>query len=64
LGVPVWTLLPYAPDWRWMLKRSDTPWYGAMELFRQGSDGSWAPVIDRVARTLRERVAAHRGERQ
>ena len=35
LGKQVWTLLPYIPDWRWMLEREDTPWYPCMRLFRQ-----------------------------
>jgi len=35
LGVPVWVLLPFAPDWRWLLEREDSPWYPTMRLFRQ-----------------------------
>ena len=53
LGVPVWTLLPTAPNWRWMLHRDDTPWYPTMRLFRQRQAGVWTPVIERVARELR-----------
>jgi tetratricopeptide (TPR) repeat protein len=48
LGVPVWTLLPFVPNWRWMLNREDSPWYPTMRLFRQPSDGDWESVIDRV----------------
>jgi hypothetical protein len=52
LGVRVWTLLPYAPDWRWMLDRDDSPWYPAMKLHRQKRRGDWAGVIERVRRDL------------
>ncbi|MDP9169908.1 MAG: ADP-heptose--LPS heptosyltransferase [Acidobacteriota bacterium] len=52
LGTPVWTLLPYRADWRWMLQREDTPWYPTMRLLRQTEPGNWSPVIDRVVRDL------------
>ncbi len=45
LGKPTWLLLPFAPDWRWMCDRPDTPWYPTMRLFRQPSYGNWEPVI-------------------
>jgi tetratricopeptide (TPR) repeat protein len=48
LGRPVWTLLPYVPDWRWMLDREDSPWYPTMRLFRQPSPGDWSPVMAKV----------------
>jgi tetratricopeptide (TPR) repeat protein len=48
LGKPVWILLPQAPDWRWMLKRQDSPWYPTARLYRQGAAGDWAPVLARV----------------
>ena len=48
LGKPVWTLLPYSPDWRWMLDREDSPWYPSMRLFRQPSPGDWDSVIQSV----------------
>jgi tetratricopeptide (TPR) repeat protein len=48
LGKLVWTLLPFAPDWRWMLNRDDSPWYPTMRLFRQPSPGDWASVISKV----------------
>jgi tetratricopeptide (TPR) repeat protein/ADP-heptose:LPS heptosyltransferase len=46
LGKPVWLLLPFAPDWRWMLGRDDTPWYPGMRLFRQRQAGDWTSLID------------------
>ncbi|MEX2449661.1 MAG: hypothetical protein WD407_02285, partial [Rhodospirillales bacterium] len=52
LGVPTWTLLPTAPDWRWMLEREDSPWYPAMRLFRQRAAGNWTDVFTRVADSL------------
>lgn len=52
LGRPVWTLLPYAAEWRWMCKRSDSPWYPTMRLFRQTKPGDWAALIQRVCREL------------
>ena len=52
LGRPVWTMLPYVPDWRWMLDRRDSPWYPTMRLFRQPSSGNWEAAISDVAREL------------
>ena len=52
LGIPVWLMLPHAPDWRWMLGREDTPWYAGMRLFRQERPGDWSGVADRVATAL------------
>lgn len=48
LGRPAWVLLPYAPDWRWMLERDDSPWYPSLHLFRQRSAGDWVGVIERL----------------
>jgi len=52
MGKPVWVLLPYAPDWRWLLERDDSPWYPTMRLFRQKSLGDWTGVIERISHTL------------
>ncbi|MBD2096647.1 tetratricopeptide repeat protein [Trichocoleus sp. FACHB-591] len=57
LGKPVWVLLSFAPDWRWMLEREDTPWYPTMRLFRQAQFGDWAGVLTRVVAALREAIA-------
>jgi hypothetical protein len=48
LGCRVWLLLPYAPDWRWLLGRADSPWYPTMRLFRQPQPGDWAAVVREV----------------
>lgn len=53
LGRPVWTLLPYAPDWRWMLDRTDSPWYPTMRLFRQPHLNDWPAVLSEVSTALR-----------
>ena len=52
LGKPVWLLLPHVPDWRWLLDRSDSPWYPTMRLFRQARRGDWDEVIVRVRAAL------------
>lgn len=52
LAKPVWTLIPFAPDWRWMLDREDSPWYPTMRLFRQPRPGDWTSVIERVSAQL------------
>jgi hypothetical protein len=53
LGVPVWVALPWVPDWRWLLRCEDCPWYPTMRLFRQTRYGHWDDVFDRIAEELR-----------
>jgi hypothetical protein len=48
LGKPVWLMLPFNPDWRWLLDRADSPWYPSVRLFRQQRIGDWAGVIEQV----------------
>ena len=57
LSHPVWTLLPYACDWRWQTGRQDSPWYPSMRLFRQTEPGGWDDVIKRVKDALEIFVA-------
>ena len=52
LGRPVWLMLPHAPDWRWLLGRSDTPWYPTMTLYRQPAHGDWDTVVAAIRRDL------------
>jgi tetratricopeptide (TPR) repeat protein len=52
LGKPVWVLLPWVTDWRWMLGREDNPWYPTMRLYRQAPDEPWSAVIARVKHDL------------
>jgi tetratricopeptide (TPR) repeat protein len=54
LGKKVWVMLPVAPDWRWMLGRSDSPWYPSMRLFRQTRFEDWQTVLDEVRSALVE----------
>jgi ADP-heptose:LPS heptosyltransferase len=57
MGKPVWVLLPFAADWRWLLHREDSPWYpGVMRLFRQDTPGDWVGVLRRVQVALEERL--------
>jgi tetratricopeptide (TPR) repeat protein len=58
LGVPVWVALHFTPDWRWMIERSDSPWYPSMRLFRQPAPGNWQAVIEELARELQQTLAA------
>jgi ADP-heptose:LPS heptosyltransferase len=52
MGKPTWVLLPFVPDWRWLLDRLDSPWYPTMRLFRQTQPGEWGGVISEVSRAL------------
>ena len=64
LGRPVWTLLAFAPDMRWMLELADTPWYPTMRLFRQPAPNDWAGLFREVRRELAARLARPLGDRQ
>lgn len=57
LGRPVWVLLMFAPDWRWLRGRSDSPWYPSARLFRQPRPGDWAGVIEQVRHELAQMAA-------
>ena len=61
LGLPLWLLIPDPPEYRWMLKRDDSPWYPTARLFRQRRRGDWPEVIGRVVSALGELVAARSG---
>jgi len=56
MGKPTWVLLPHLPDWRWLLGRSDSPWYPSMRLYRQEEMGAWVPVLERVAQDLSQEL--------
>lgn len=53
MAKPTWVMLPYVPDWRWLLDREDSPWYPTMRLFRQPQMRDWESVIRNVAVALR-----------
>lgn len=57
LGRPVWVLLSSNPDWRWLLDRTDSPWYPTARLFRQSKSGDWGPVVDDVRAELAKTLA-------
>ena len=59
LGKPIWVLLPFIPDWRWLLEREDSPWYPTARLFRQNDTRVWDDTITRVHSALRELVQNH-----
>ena len=56
LGKPLWLLLPWQSDWRWMQRLPTTPWYPGARLFRQSSPGNWRGLIHRVAAQLRRNL--------
>jgi hypothetical protein len=55
MGRPVWVLVPFIPDWRWMIKTEQSPWYPTMRLFRQARPDAWEPVIAQIKTALTER---------
>ena len=52
MGIPVWTMLPYASDWRWMIHRETTAWYPTMRLYRQDNPGDWSGVVRHIGSDL------------
>jgi Glycosyltransferase family 9 (heptosyltransferase) len=56
LARPVWILLPFVPDWRWLLDRDDSPWYPTARLFRQSQARKWGEVVETIRAALRERI--------
>ena len=58
LGRPTWILLPYDPDYRWLLNRDDSPWYPTARLFRQTAHRDYAEVLDRVRVELQQMISA------
>lgn len=56
LAKPVWILLPYSPDWRWLIDRDDSPWYPTARLFRQDRSRAWDSVMQRVHAELQNHI--------
>ena len=54
MAVTTWVLLPFSPDWRWLLGRDDSPWYPSIRLFRQDESRTWDSAVARIRDTLRE----------
>jgi hypothetical protein len=63
LGMPTWVLLPFNPDWRWLLDRSDSPWYPTARLFRQTTRADWSTVIGDICIELNKLVAEKKTDR-
>jgi tetratricopeptide (TPR) repeat protein len=59
LGVAVWVALPHVPEWRWLLDRSNSPWYPTMRLFRQKKAGDWKGVFEEMEGAIQQRLASH-----
>jgi Flp pilus assembly protein TadD len=57
MGKPIWVLTPFVPDWRWMLERTDSPWYPTLRLFRQPAFGDWESAIRDVADELTKKAS-------
>ncbi|UCD82321.1 MAG: tetratricopeptide repeat protein [Desulfobacterales bacterium] len=64
MGKPVWLLLPFVPDWRWLLDREDSPWYPTIRLFRQQSPGDWDAPINQIFIELRRLSRTAPGKKQ
>jgi ADP-heptose:LPS heptosyltransferase len=54
LGKPVWVMVNYIGDWRWLQNRNDTPWYPSARIFRQETHDDWSGVVRDIARQLEE----------
>ena len=56
MGKPAFIMLPYAPDWRWLADRADSPWYPSARLFRQARRADWDGVVAAVCDEVRQRI--------
>ena len=54
LGLPVWLLIPWMPDWRWLLEREDSPWYPSVRILRQPRYRDWGSVLATLAKDLKD----------
>jgi len=56
MGVPVWNVIPYNPDWRWTLEGETTKWYDSMRIYRQEKKDDWTEVFKKIEKDLRENI--------
>ena len=61
MAKPVWMMVSYISDWRWLMDREDTPWYPTMRLFRQPAANDWSSVTDRIKNELAQWIQAIAG---
>jgi hypothetical protein len=61
LGKPVWVLLPFAADWRWLCDRTESPWYPTMRLFRQPGIGDWAGALRTLSQAMQQEIDRFQG---
>jgi tetratricopeptide (TPR) repeat protein len=57
LGRPVWLMVPFPADWRWMLNRDDSPWYPTLKIFRQSIAGDWDSLVEHMKLELEKKIA-------
>lgn len=57
LGKQTWIILPYVPDWRWLMDRTDSVWYPTIRLYRQSDSRDWTTVLDQVRADLSKLTA-------
>ena len=62
LGLAAWVALPHTPDWRWLLERSDSPWYPGLRLFRQSRPEEWDDVFERLAGAVKDLMQLRKHE--
>ena len=60
-GKPVWIMLRHSGEWRWLLERSDSPWYPTARLFRQKKPGDWAGVVSDITQQLQALIVHRKG---
>ena len=58
IGKPCWVVIPYTPDWRWLMQREDSPWYPSLRLFRQERFGDWPGVFECLSQALEDMTRA------
>lgn len=64
MAKPLWVLLAYVPDWRWMLEREDSPWYPTAKLFRQQEEGDWDRLFINLKQALEDRVGSAQAKKE
>jgi ADP-heptose:LPS heptosyltransferase len=58
MNIPTWIILPFPADWRWLLDRTDSPWYPSVKLFRQTKPMEWEPAIASIVQEVKKLIPA------